>query len=129
MRRARVALVCVVTVLAALAGGLCLGGCEATDADAPATVAPEGLRTVAIHVEGMTCNDCEQKIVKAIERIPGVSSCTASHTASEATVVIDNPRVGDDVLVQTIAALGYEAKLASSPAAAASASRARSAAR
>ena len=104
----------VALVLAALVGGLAASGCDQPSAE-PAAVAPAGERRVAIHVEGMTCNDCEQKIVQAIERIPGVTSCTASHTASRAEVVIDNPRIADDVLVKTIGSLGYEAKLASSP--------------
>jgi copper chaperone CopZ len=105
--RLRVAL-----VMAALVGGLAMSACEQPSAPA---LAPAGQRTVSIHVEGMTCNACEQKITQAIARIPGVSSCTASHTASRAEVVIDNPRISDDVLVQTITSLGYEARLLAQP--------------
>ena len=96
--------------LAALWGGLAVSACD-KPADTRPVVAIEGMRTVFLRVEGMTCNDCEQKIIKAVQRIPGVERCMASHTDGYVTVWIDNAHIADDMLVKTVEGLGYKARL------------------
>lgn len=44
------------------------------------------MNTVTIKVDGMMCPHCEAHVVKAISALPGVESCTASHTAKEVKV-------------------------------------------
>ena len=60
-----------------------------------------------IKVEGMKCNNCENHVKKALEKIDGVVSAVADHNAGTAVVVLDK-EVADDVLKAAIEEEGYK---------------------
>ena len=61
-----------------------------------------------IDVQGMDCTGCEESIAKALKRLQGVASCTASYTDAKVEVVFDSATVGFDAISRAIADAGYE---------------------
>jgi copper ion binding protein len=115
----------VFTALAGLAGLVACSGDAQTSpptkaAAAPAAAAPAGdadasppgaLTSVSLSVEGMTCNACSSAIESAVGKLPGVKSCTASHTEKVAKIEFDASKVDKTLLAKTITDLGYTVKL------------------
>lgn len=61
-----------------------------------------------LDVTGMDCTGCEESITKALKRLRGVASCTASHTDAQVEVIFDSGMVGLEQISQAIADAGYE---------------------
>jgi copper chaperone CopZ len=61
-----------------------------------------------IDVGGMDCTGCEESITKALKRLQGVASCTASYTDAKVEVEFDPGRVGFEAINQAITDAGYE---------------------
>jgi copper chaperone CopZ len=66
---------------------------------------PTETRTVP--VTGMTCHGCERALERAVSRVPGVQTVTASHTRQEATVTFDSQVATIDAVVGAITSAGY----------------------
>lgn len=64
-------------------------------------------RTERLAVTGMTCGGCEQAVMRALGRLPGVSEVKASHTAREVVVTFDDASISLDRIQDGITALGY----------------------
>ncbi|MCI8283782.1 MAG: heavy metal translocating P-type ATPase [Firmicutes bacterium] len=64
-----------------------------------------------LNVEGMMCKNCVAHVEKALKGIDGVTDATADLDAKKATVVLATD-VDDSVLVDAVAAEGYEASMA-----------------
>ena len=62
-----------------------------------------------IEVKGMTCEGCENTIVKSLKEIDGVEEATASHIDSVALVTFDQSKTTIDKLVESIEKTGYTA--------------------
>lgn len=71
------------------------------------TASPENLIEVSIEVKGMTCEGCENTIVKNLDAIAGVEKATASHLDSVALVTFDQSQTSIDELVKSIENTGY----------------------
>ena len=63
--------------------------------------------TERLRVAGMTCGGCENAVKRAVGRLPGVSSVTASHEQQRVEVEFDPAKVELAAIRQKIAALGY----------------------
>lgn len=61
-----------------------------------------------LNVQGMDCTGCEDSITKALKRLQGVASCSASFTDAKVEVEFDSGRVGLDAISQAITDAGYE---------------------
>lgn len=70
--------------------------------------APKSI-TRTILVEGMMCSHCERAVKSALEEIPGVEECVASHEAGTAVVTMQQD-VSLDTLKTAIEECGYEVK-------------------
>jgi len=76
-----------------------------------APAAKEGLLTLTFPVEGMTCSGCEFGVKKAVKKLEGVESCTASYKKKNATVTFDSKKVTAEQIVEAINKTGYKAQL------------------
>lgn len=102
-----VAVLLILSLLVPTAGALM--GCSA---DPAASAAAAETETVTIEVDGMTCESCENAIQAAVGKLPGVTSCVASHTEKVARVQLAaGSETAPQMLVQTIRGLGYTAEL------------------
>ncbi|MGN0385378.1 MAG: heavy metal translocating P-type ATPase [Lachnospiraceae bacterium] len=60
-----------------------------------------------LKIEGMMCGHCEMHIKKALEEIDGVTEASVSHKTGTAVVTLEKS-ISDDVLMQAVAAQGYQ---------------------
>ena len=63
-----------------------------------------------IHVKGMYCTACENRIQKGISRLVGVNSCRADYQKEEVHVCFDEDLISKEKIYETIGELGYETK-------------------
>ncbi|MBA7531769.1 hypothetical protein ES705_23990 [subsurface metagenome] len=66
--------------------------------------------TVVLQVNGMTCEGCENTIVKSVGSLEGIKDVSASYLDSFATVVFDTSFVNTQTISEKINELGYEVK-------------------
>ena len=66
---------------------------------------------VVFHVEGMSCEGCQDGIQRALEERAGVREAVVSHKESRASVVYDPAKVSPADLEKVIESRGYPAKL------------------
>jgi uncharacterized protein len=71
----------------------------------PATPVAAASAVHAVRVTGMTCGACEHRVVKALGRLPGVRSVSASSARGRALLTGDLPPEGD--LRAALGAAGY----------------------
>ncbi len=80
---------------------------QAGDASQQPASSKEKTMTKTIAIKGMMCPHCEQHTKEALEKIDGVLSATADHTACQA--VVDMSRdVSEDELKKAVTDAGYE---------------------
>jgi len=67
---------------------------------------------VTMDIKGMTCTGCEKSIEAALVSIPGVEKVAkVSHKEGKAMLFVDPAKAGNDMLVKTVTAKGYEASI------------------
>lgn len=93
--------------------GSCNGGCNAQKAlDDSYRVRVEKIEKFPIHrtidVDGMTCEKCIYKVVRALEKIDGVTIAAASLEKQSALVGLKE-NISDDILREAINKAGYKA--------------------
>ncbi|MDY0102652.1 MAG: cation transporter [Lentimicrobium sp.] len=76
-----------------------------TQAKSPPDLA--AVKTVQLHVTGMTCEGCENTVMSKVNEIDGVTESKASHVAELATVSFDSTRTNIAAISETINKLGY----------------------
>lgn len=77
-----------------------------------------------LEIGGMTCNNCARQVTTALQAVAGVQSARVDLLARRATVRWSDAEIADgQSLVQAVAAAGYSAAVATSPAGAAHAQR------
>ena len=69
--------------------------------------------TVELGIDGMTCASCVRRVENALAKVPGVTKASVN-LATEAAEVEPAHELDVDLLVQAVAAAGYEAKIAGS---------------
>jgi copper chaperone CopZ len=73
---------------------------------------PQTLEFVVTGEEKMHCDGCEQRVSKALRRLPGVQDVRASAVTQQVLVTIDPSQVGAEQVRAKLEQLGYQAKIA-----------------
>ncbi|MDT2638410.1 heavy metal translocating P-type ATPase [Enterococcus dongliensis] len=63
------------------------------------------------NIYGMTCTSCALTIEKNIKDLPGVNTASVNHATEVLKVEFDENRVDDQIIIDTIKLIGYEAEL------------------
>lgn len=97
------------TLLAALTLALiaaCSQGGQKTESpkQAEADVKPV---EVVYHVEGMTCDHCEQSIQKGVGELKGINLVEANHEDSTTKVIYDPSKTDEKAIIAAIEKRGY----------------------
>ncbi len=66
------------------------------------------MEQVELHVNGMTCTGCEQRIKRALAQVDGVVRSTADHRAARVKIVFDEARTSVQAVQARIKDAGYE---------------------
>jgi copper chaperone CopZ len=66
------------------------------------------MEQLELHVTGMTCSACEQRIQRALAQVEGVVRSAADHRAARVKVVFDPARTSAAMLQSRIKQAGYE---------------------
>lgn len=78
---------------------------------APRAAATTGPATLTLHVDGMVCSKCSDRVAAALRALDGVASATADHGANRAVVEVSaGASVDADALAATVTSLGFDAK-------------------
>ena len=62
------------------------------------------------HVSGMTCSSCSAHVKRAVEAVPGVTSCAVALLDNSMTVIYDESKVGEDEIEAAVKKSGYAAR-------------------
>lgn len=70
-----------------------------------------GPATLTLHVDGMICSKCSDRVAAALAKQDGVAAAAADHAANQATVrVAAGATVDADALAAAVTAIGFDAK-------------------
>jgi len=78
-----------------------------TETSSDVSYPEENLKLVHLDVKGMTCEGCENTIVKSIRNLDGIQEASASHTAKETMVKFDSTKTSLEDISKAIADAGY----------------------
>jgi len=78
------------------------------DVTEPRGIAKEHLTQIKFEVKGMTCEGCEQAIIKSIQKLEGIQEVTASHIKGQSVVKFDSTLAHRGSISEAIANAGYE---------------------
>ena len=67
------------------------------------------METVAIDVQGMTCNGCVASVSRLLKSVPGVSDAQVTLAPGRATVTFDPAKTSVQALRGAIEDAGYDA--------------------
>ncbi|MBF2098924.1 MAG: copper-translocating P-type ATPase [Gloeomargaritaceae cyanobacterium C42_A2020_066] len=70
---------------------------------------------VNLQIQGMHCASCGQRVEAALERLPGIQSCSVSLATHEASVVYDPAQLTVGEMSQALGQAGYPAEPAGRP--------------
>src|SRR2546425_6198297 len=70
------------------------------------------MATLKLRVSGMTCEHCQAKVAKALQKTAGVYSAIVDLRAGEAEIDFNDDAVTTEQLVTAVEPAGYRAKLA-----------------
>ncbi|MFB3820158.1 MAG: heavy-metal-associated domain-containing protein [Candidatus Methylomirabilales bacterium] len=65
------------------------------------------MKQIQLHVAGMTCTGCEQRIQRALARLEGVLSSSADWRAGRVHVAFDPARTAEQAIRACIEQAGY----------------------
>ena len=66
------------------------------------------VKTIELHVTGMTCEGCENSVMEAVTEVDGVTAVAASHTKELTTISYDTTLTDMSKLSAVIDNLGYK---------------------
>ncbi len=66
------------------------------------------MANTTIKVQGLTCNHCVMRVVKALKAVPGVQDAQVDLKKAEAVVTFDDSKVGQDKLSAAVVDAGYK---------------------
>lgn len=66
------------------------------------------MQTISLNVSGMTCGACEERIARAVRRIPGVAAVEANHRAGAVRVIFEPARISGADIRAAIKRAGYD---------------------
>lgn len=64
-------------------------------------------KTVEFKIAGMTCQACENHIIREVNKIPGIKKVTSSFDYGNAIIIYDSTRTTDDDIKKAIKSTGY----------------------
>ena len=67
------------------------------------------MEQLTLQVTGMTCGGCENAVTRAVSRLDGVVSVTASHRDNRVVVDFDRAKVDRERIADAINKAGYRA--------------------
>lgn len=90
-----------------------LASCNSTVSDKTASdtqkeVNVAAVKTIKLHVTGMTCEGCENTVKEAVNKVEGVTETEASHVAELTTISYDTTMTDIAKLSAVIDELGYK---------------------
>ncbi|MHC5108804.1 MAG: heavy metal translocating P-type ATPase [Planctomycetota bacterium] len=65
-------------------------------------------KPIHLHIEGMSCGGCVQRVEKALQDVAGVKSATVNLTAETAAVEVEQDRARGGDLVNALRKIGYD---------------------
>ena len=68
------------------------------------------MEKISLHVEGMMCPHCENRVETALKGLNGVTECKANHLEHRVEVTFDPHQVTESELKDAIVQQGYEVK-------------------
>jgi sulfite exporter TauE/SafE/copper chaperone CopZ/plastocyanin domain-containing protein len=68
-----------------------------------------GFRTLVLHIGGMTCINCQNRIEKKLKSIPGMEDAAVNFTTGTASVTYNTQRLTLNEIAAVIEKLGYKA--------------------
>ena len=71
------------------------------------------MKVVEYKVVGMTCSGCENSVKRVVSRVEGVESVDANHSENKVVVTYQDDKASDDVVLNKITKLGYQAEVKS----------------
>jgi Cu+-exporting ATPase len=74
-------------------------------------VVREDLKSVNLHLIGMTCASCAQNIERVLNQLEGVEKAVVNFSAEMASVSFDAGKVSVDDLIKAVRSLGYDARI------------------
>ncbi len=78
-----------------------------TKTESTTSIDAAAIKTVQLHVTGMTCGGCENTIMTKVNEIDGVTETQASHVEELATVSFDTTQTSIAEISEIINGLGY----------------------
>ncbi|MFV0379060.1 MAG: heavy-metal-associated domain-containing protein [Mangrovibacterium sp.] len=69
---------------------------------------------VVYHVNGMTCDHCEESIQKGVAELQGINQVEANHADSTAKVIFDPSKTDEKAIMAAIEKRGYKVVLTNS---------------
>ena len=84
--------------------------------ESPLASGPEGVATVELAIEGMTCASCVRRVERALAKVEGVESAAVNLATERATVTYDPERASLDAMLRAVRAAGYGARVLAEPA-------------
>ncbi|KAG6455623.1 hypothetical protein O3G_MSEX009307 [Manduca sexta] len=72
----------------------------------------DGHREIQVHIKGMTCASCVNKIEKSVLKLTGVDSCAVALTTSKGKIKYNTSQIGPRTICDAINSLGFEASVA-----------------
>lgn len=66
------------------------------------------MKSVTIHIDGMTCNGCVKGVVRALEALP-VADVAVSLEDKQATLQYDDSQTSVEALIEAIENAGFDA--------------------
>jgi len=94
-------------LLAIFAAGLLFTACNQTNQSEKAGVDVAAVKTIELHVTGMTCEGCENTVMKAVNQLEGVTGSTASHVKELTVVSYDTTLTNTEAITAAIVKVGY----------------------
>jgi len=87
--------------------GLLLVACNQTNQSEKASADVAAIKTIEIHVTGMTCEGCENTVMKAVNQLDGVTESMASHVDELTVVSFDTTLTNYEAIAAAIEQVGY----------------------
>ncbi|MHC1774747.1 MAG: cation transporter [Lentimicrobium sp.] len=81
---------------------------DKTGSDSQKEVNVAAVKTIRLHVTGMTCEGCENTVKEAVNKVEGVTETKASYVAELTTISYDTTLTDINKLSAVIDELGYK---------------------
>ncbi|KAF5061791.1 hypothetical protein SDC9_14821 [bioreactor metagenome] len=94
-------------LLAILTAGMLLVACNQTNQSEKTSGDVAAIKTIELHVTGMTCEGCENTVMKAVNELDGVTESMASHVEELTVVSYDTTLTNPEAITAAIEKVGY----------------------